>query len=689
VVALTLVLNTVEVDANNLGHDTNEGLSNEIFDASLTATTARDANKEDGGSAKEQTKAYQPSAAGREEEFGEDDEDDELAGLGRGGGLIRRIPNPIRRRRSSRSVCWKRSHTGYADVASLGNVGGVAACKAHCLSAKYANRCKGISTRNSDKHCWLEGAPRAGDLPGSSYTTMMIDTCKSTKSTDLLFLAAKRRRAAKAKCGTNTNIPMPVCNCGKTGKPQGVMTNQGAPCENSCYKAVGRFTQVGGLGCAFTIEPQWRWCNGNTLCVRWQAWEMSWNRLTLFPLFASKGVGSTTVVDPNKPTEICKKFDMNKCWPQRLIIERFEQLCDMLPAKGCSSGGTGAWQSFIKQCKEKWIPAIKGIKKVGGNIFAAGRRRGLTNELNPIGTVNDFVSPMWFPKGRKAEGKGGSSSSKKGKATDHCFRHVSTAKTGKPKGQPMCGICKPRWSTCNVGGFKGLYGQYPKGRKSCTFADAWRDGARCYGVSAGKTSTECKSGYCFSNGRKGGICAMSNGKLKNGWKCWHSADCASHWCGKNSRCKPKARDGARCGGISKFRTSTECKSGYCFQGRGSGGICARSNGKLDNGWGCRWAHDCKSGRCPGGGIYGGRRLLGQPVGSSPEDAGDNGSMALVADAGDEEEAGTNSDQPSDGGKARIGGKGPDSGQVGEGAGFWRRRRRSARRRRTRKSRVCY
>merc|ERR1712166_456581 len=77
VVALTLVLNTVEADANNLGHDTNEGLSNEIFDASLTATTALDANKEVG----EQTKAYQPSAAGREEEFGEDDEDDELAGL--------------------------------------------------------------------------------------------------------------------------------------------------------------------------------------------------------------------------------------------------------------------------------------------------------------------------------------------------------------------------------------------------------------------------------------------------------------------------------------------------------------------------------------------------------------------------------------------------------------------------------
>ena len=44
VVALTLVLNTVEANANNLGHDTNEGLSNEIFDASsLTATTA---NKE-------------------------------------------------------------------------------------------------------------------------------------------------------------------------------------------------------------------------------------------------------------------------------------------------------------------------------------------------------------------------------------------------------------------------------------------------------------------------------------------------------------------------------------------------------------------------------------------------------------------------------------------------------------------
>merc|ERR1712166_1582907 len=46
VLALTLVLNSVEADANNLGHDTNEGLSDEIPDASLTATTARDANKE-------------------------------------------------------------------------------------------------------------------------------------------------------------------------------------------------------------------------------------------------------------------------------------------------------------------------------------------------------------------------------------------------------------------------------------------------------------------------------------------------------------------------------------------------------------------------------------------------------------------------------------------------------------------
>merc|ERR1712195_383831 len=46
VLALTLVLNSVEADANNLGHDTNEGLSNEISDASLTATTASDANEE-------------------------------------------------------------------------------------------------------------------------------------------------------------------------------------------------------------------------------------------------------------------------------------------------------------------------------------------------------------------------------------------------------------------------------------------------------------------------------------------------------------------------------------------------------------------------------------------------------------------------------------------------------------------
>ena len=253
----------------------------------------------------------------------------------------------------------------------------------------------------------------------------------------------------------------------------------------------------------------------------------------LFPLFALTG----GVVDPKKPTEVCKKFDMDKCYKQSLIIDTFAELCDMLPTKGCKSSGLGAWMSWKKQCKEKWIPAIKGIKKIGGNVFAAGRRRGETNELNKIGTVNDFVS--WFPEGRKAERKG-FWGFKKGKGATHCFRHVSTAKTGKPKGQPMCGICKPRWSTCNVGGFKGLYGQYPKGRKSCTFADAWRDGARCNGVAAGKTSTECRSGYCFSNGH-------------------------------------------------------------------GGGICARSNGKLDNGWGCRWAHDCKSARCPGGGVFGGRR----------------------------------------------------------------------------------
>merc|ERR1712166_1122100 len=211
---------------------------------------------------------------------------------------------------------------------------------------------------------------------------------------------------------------------------------------------------------------------------------MSLKAMTLFPLFVTVG----PKVDPTKPIETCKKFDMNKCYNQSLILDTFESLCDMLPAKGCSAFGTGAWQDFSKQCKEKWIPAIKGIHK-DQKIFALRRRRGLTNELNPIGTINDFVS--WFPEGKSAEGKGKSSPSKKGKAAEHCFRHVSTAKTGKPKGQPMCGICPKKWSTCNVGGFHGLYGQYPWGQKkgptSCTFADAWRDGARCYGVSAGKT----------------------------------------------------------------------------------------------------------------------------------------------------------------------------------------------------------
>merc|ERR1711957_307995 len=190
VMALTLVLNTVEADANNLGHDTNEGLSDEIFDASsLTATTARDASKEVSHEATNSDRinanannlghdtnemaheAATPSAsvlraelsalkvgglnrravaanvdpnalemaqdkgdkaaiielvlqssgahdiagtpvsheatnsaAGREEEFGEDDEDDELAEY------ISKLPNP------NLSACWKRSHTGYADV---------------------------------------------------------------------------------------------------------------------------------------------------------------------------------------------------------------------------------------------------------------------------------------------------------------------------------------------------------------------------------------------------------------------------------------------------------------------------------------------------------------------------------------------------------------------------------------------
>merc|ERR1712086_1146073 len=48
VLALTLVLNSVEANANNLGHDTNEGL-NEIFDASLTATNDRSPTEKEAG----------------------------------------------------------------------------------------------------------------------------------------------------------------------------------------------------------------------------------------------------------------------------------------------------------------------------------------------------------------------------------------------------------------------------------------------------------------------------------------------------------------------------------------------------------------------------------------------------------------------------------------------------------------
>jgi len=57
------------------------------FDCYVAALQQVMDRKELEASAKEQMKAYQPKAAGGTEEFGEDDEDAELAGLGRGGGV--------------------------------------------------------------------------------------------------------------------------------------------------------------------------------------------------------------------------------------------------------------------------------------------------------------------------------------------------------------------------------------------------------------------------------------------------------------------------------------------------------------------------------------------------------------------------------------------------------------------------
>ena len=82
--------------------------------------------------------------------------------------------------------------------------------------------------------------------------------------------------------------------------------------------------------------------------------------------------------------------------------------------------------------------------------MTAARRRGLSNELNKYGTVNDLQ--LWFPKGRKAFNL--LALNIKGKGAHHCFRHFlkGQAKATKlekqadiNRGLAKCGICKGKY----------------------------------------------------------------------------------------------------------------------------------------------------------------------------------------------------------------------------------------------------
>merc|ERR1712216_864128 len=58
------------------------------------------------------------------------------------------------------------------------------------------------------------------------------------------------------------------------------------------------------------------------------------------------------------------------------------------------------------------------------------------------------------------------------------------------------------------------------------------DGESCTTPSVSSESKECQSGYCYST-HGGGICAMSNGKLKTGWRCVYAHDCEGGLCSSN------------------------------------------------------------------------------------------------------------------------------------------------------------
>ena len=90
--------------------------------------------------------------------------------------------------RDNGNPLWTTKTTGFQDVANLGNVGGtLEACKIRCVSPKWAATCRGISVRNSDKSCWLEGVAREGDLPGPAYTTYMRNFISDRADGNIIF----------------------------------------------------------------------------------------------------------------------------------------------------------------------------------------------------------------------------------------------------------------------------------------------------------------------------------------------------------------------------------------------------------------------------------------------------------------------------------------------------------------------
>ena len=128
------------------------------------------------------------------------------------------------------------------------------------------------------------------------------------------------------------------------------------------------------------------------------------------------------------------------------------------------------------------------------------------------------------------------------------------------------------------------------------------DGQQCRMVyDPGKGSIECRSGFCFSDGRHGGkgICADDFGKLQIGWRCFWPKQCSTGICSSNSHghCMQIVSAGGSCSDINDaFGSSTQCSSKFCL----SPGICARNDGILDEGWQCYHHHHCKTGKCKNG-----------------------------------------------------------------------------------------